>query len=114
MYLSLLCFVLMLGLNLWLVPAIGIPNGYMGSAWAALGAYFIVMVISYFAGRHYYPLPYPLKTMFFYVCVTCVLYLLGEASGKYLPTWAMYIVRSILLIGYVVLVVKREKLRLRR
>ncbi len=114
MYLSLLCFVLMLGLNLWLVPAIGIPNGYMGSAWAALGAYFIVMVISYFAGRHYYPLPYPLKTMFFYVCVTFALYLLGEASGKYLPTWAMYIVRSILLIGYVVLVVKREKLRLRR
>ena len=36
MYFSLICFVLMLGLNIWLVPAIGIPDGYMGSAWAAL------------------------------------------------------------------------------
>ena len=46
MYFSLICFVLMLGLNIWLVPAIGIPDGYMGSAWAALISYAIVMVMS--------------------------------------------------------------------
>ena len=48
MYFSLLCFALMLGLNLRLVPLIGIPDGYMGSAWAALISYFTVMVVSYF------------------------------------------------------------------
>ena len=54
---SLLCFALVFGFNVWFVPAIGIPDGYMGSAWAALASYFIVMVVSYFLGKKYYPLP---------------------------------------------------------
>ena len=69
MYFSLICFVLMLGLNIWLVPAIGIPDGYMGSAWAALISYAIVMVMSYFAGRKYYPLPYQTGRIAMYAAV---------------------------------------------
>ena len=63
MYMSLMCFALMLGLNLWLVPAIGIPDGYMGSAWAAFISYGAVMVFSYFVGKRYYPLPYEVGRM---------------------------------------------------
>lgn len=75
MYLSLICFAVMLALNIWLVPFIGIPDGYMGSAWAALGAYFLVMVISYFVGRHYYPLPYQIGRLGLYTLLTAVLYI---------------------------------------
>ena len=78
MYLSLLCFALMLGLNLWLVPAIGIPDGYMGSAWAALISYFTVMVVSYFLGRKYYPLPYQTGRMFLYLLFAGILYFAGR------------------------------------
>ncbi len=74
MYLSLLCFVLMLVLNIVLVKWIGIPNGYMGSAWAALISYFTVMVVSYFLGQHYYPLRYHIGKLFLYTLLAGVLY----------------------------------------
>lgn len=101
MYFSVLCFCLMLGLNLWLVPAIGIPEGYMGSAWAACISYFLVMAISYFVGRHYYPLPYQTGRIGLYTLAAGVLYVVGmwvEFPGA---MWATYLVRTALLLGYI-------------
>lgn len=109
MYLSLLCFVLMLGFNLWLVPMIGIPNGYMGSAWAALISYFIVMCVSYFLSRKYYPLPYETGRIFLYILFAGVLYASGEYIGKVSGTVVMYAVRILLLVIYLGVVVKIEK-----
>ena len=43
-------------LNPILIPFMG----YMGSAWTTLGAYFIMMLISYIWGQKFYPIPYPL------------------------------------------------------
>ena len=101
MYLSLLCFVLMLGLNVWLVRLIGIPDGYMGSAWAALISYFIVMVVSYIAGRKYYPIPYHIGRLFRYCVLAGVLYVGGMLAGSILPLWGAYGVRVVLLILYI-------------
>ena len=109
MYLSLLCFVLMLGFNLWLVPMIGIPNGYMGSAWAALISYFIVMCVSYFLSRKYYPLLYETGRIFLYILFAGVLYTAGEYIGKISGTVVMYAVRILLLVIYLGVVVKIEK-----
>ena len=78
MYFSLICFVVMLGLNFWFVPAIGIPDGYIGSAWAAVIGYFVVMVLSYLVGRKYYPIPYPLLKLGKYAAFTALLYVAGE------------------------------------
>ncbi len=110
MYFSLICFAVMLVLNLWFVPAIGIPDGYMGSAWAALISYFLVMVLSYFVGRHYYPLPYELKTMGRYVFLALAFYLLGEWMGEVSPLWLAYIVRTFCLVFYAGIVLKNEKI----
>lgn len=110
MYLSLLCFVLMLGFNLWLVPAIGIPNGYMGSAWAALISYFIVMTVSYFLGKKYYPLKYQTGRIFMYILFAAVLLFTGYFVGKESSTALMYAVRSLLLIIYIGAVISLEKL----
>lgn len=110
MYFSLLCFALMLGLNLWLVPLIGIPDGYMGSAWAALISYFTVMVVSYFVGRHYYPLPYEIRRMGLYTLLALLLYFVGDTTRLFVPMWATYAMRLILLAIYVMTVTRFERI----
>lgn len=110
MYLSLICFGVMLGLNIWLVPFIGIPNGYMGSAWAALAAYFFVMVLSYFLGRKYYPLPYEVKRICAYTGLAAVFYVLGILMPDLTPVWVTYSVRTLFLILYVAIVSRYENI----
>ncbi|MCM1153711.1 MAG: polysaccharide biosynthesis C-terminal domain-containing protein [Muribaculum sp.] len=100
MYFSVFCFALMLVLNLWFVPYIGIPDGYIGSAWAALIAYFAVMVLSYFVGRHYYPIPYPLKRIGLYTAFAAVLYAAGVLLEWRDMMWLTYLVRILLLLVY--------------
>ncbi len=40
--------------------------GFMVSAYVTLGAYFLMMVLSYFLGQKYYPIPYPTRK----ICLT--------------------------------------------
>lgn len=103
MYFSLISFVVMLGLNLWFVPAIGVPDGYMGSAWAALISYFLVMVLSYLAGRHYYPLPYQWKKMALYTLLAAGL-MIGGMYAEWQMMWLTYSVRIFLLLFYITVV----------
>lgn len=109
MYLSLICFALMLVLNIVLVPAIGIPDGYIGSAWAALISYFAVMLISYFVGQHFYPLPYQIGRMGLYSLLAAVLYAAGEWIEPFFPAWLLFATRSILLIIYLAVVCAFEE-----
>lgn len=110
MYLSLICFAIMLGLNIWLVPLIGIPDGYMGSAWGALTAYFLVMLLSYFLGKYYYPLPYEIKRIAAYSCLAGVFYVAGMMMDGIFPHWVMFILRGFLLILYVGVIARFEKI----
>lgn len=112
MWMSLICFTVMLGLNLWLIPMIGIPRGYMGAAWAALGAYFFVMVLSWLVGRHYYPIPYQWKRMGMYVLLAGVLWLGGMSVEDYVSAWVMYLTRVLLLTVYLGAVCYFEKVPL--
>lgn len=101
MYFSLICFGLMFILNLWLVPLIGIPRGYMGSAYAALISYFIVMTASYFIGRHYYPVDYHLRRMGAYVLMALLLWGIGEWLLAFPDCAALrYSSRTLLLLIY--------------
>lgn len=101
MYLSVLCFIIMLVLNLWFVPAIGIPDGYVGSAWAALIAYFIVMVVSWMIGRKYYPIKYPIARMGGYFMLTIILWGAGIATGTFTNIVFTYLSRVFLLLIYI-------------
>ena len=112
MYLSLICFGIMLGLNIWLVPFIGIPYGYMGSAWGALVAYFLVMLLSYFLGRKYYPLPYEIKRISAYTALAGVFYACGMMMDGLFPLWLMYVLRSLLIILYAGIIGTFEKIPL--
>ena len=105
MYFSIICFVLMLGFNLLLVPAIGIPGGYMGSAYAALIAYGIVMILSYFAGRKYYPLPYDLKSILTYSVYAAFLYAVSQLTDIPEHPVLTYGLRTLLLLLYLIPIV---------
>lgn len=102
MYFSIICFAVMLGLNVWWVPLIGIPDGYMGSAWAALVGYLVVMCLSYFIGKRYYPLPYQLLKMGKYATFAVLLYVAGEWMMFEDAMWLTYLSRLVLLAGYAV------------
>jgi len=112
MYFSLICFVVMFALNVWWVPAAGIPDGYIGSAWAALASYALVMVLSYFAGRKYYPLPYQTARIGGYVLLAALLYLVGIWAEWPEMMWLTYAVRGVLLCIYIAAVVRLEHLPL--
>lgn len=46
--------------------------GFMVSAWVTLAAYFIMMVLSYWLGQKYYPIPYRMKKIFFFIVLLAV------------------------------------------
>ncbi len=110
MYLSLLGFVLMLVGNLVLVPAIGIPNGYIGSAWAALISYSGIMIVSYILGKKYYPIPYEVKRIGLYTLLAAVLWGIGSACMFEYAIWFTYIIRSLILCIYILIVAYFENI----
>ena len=68
--------IITLAFNFVLIPKMG----YMGAAWTTLICYAAMMVLSYFIGQKYYPVPYRLGSFFYYVGLAMVLWL----GGKYL------------------------------
>ena len=62
-YISTFGAILTLALNFWLIPRIG----YKGSAIATLAAYASMMILSYYFGRKYYPIPYNTKRIALYL-----------------------------------------------
>ena len=66
-------------LNIWWIPLIG----YMGSAWATLICYTAMTFACYFFGRKYYPVPYPIEKMIFYLLLAVGLYGLSNWLGRF-------------------------------
>jgi O-antigen/teichoic acid export membrane protein len=46
--------------------------GFMVSAWVTLAAYFVMMVLSYFLGQKYYPIPYRMKKISIFIVLLAV------------------------------------------
>ena len=60
-----------LALNYFLIPKLG----FTACAYTTLACYFSMMIISYLAGRKYYPIHYDLKRIFFYLILGAVIYI---------------------------------------
>ena len=69
MYISILGAVITIGLNLALIPVLG----FIAAAWATLGAYGSMMVVSYFLGKKYYPVPYDMKRIGVYLILSTLI-----------------------------------------
>ena len=67
-YISVVGAIITLVLNIWLIPIIS----YKGSAIATLAAYSSMVLLSYYFGRKYYPIPYNLKKIGLYLTISIV------------------------------------------
>ncbi|SNY95068.1 lipopolysaccharide biosynthesis protein [Flagellimonas pacifica] len=67
-YISSIGALITLIINIGLIPKIG----YMASALATLAAYGSMMILSYYFGRKYYPVPYNMRKIVFYLSVSIV------------------------------------------
>jgi O-antigen/teichoic acid export membrane protein len=89
--------------NVILVP----KYSYMGSAWAALGCYFVVMIISYVIGQKHFPINYQLKTIGKYSLLALVLFFLGWAIDLHYTVLNL-LYRTALLAIYVWYMTRRD------
>jgi len=95
---------LTIGLNFWLIPIVG----YTGSAWATLICYGSMVVLSYWFGQKYYPIPYPLAKILFYLIIALGIYVLSIALDLQ-NTWTKYGFHTLLLFSYIGIVLALEK-----
>ncbi len=72
-YISSVGALITLAINIAFIPRIG----YMASALATLAAYASMMLLSYFFGRKYYPVPYNMRKITFYLSVSIVFSILS-------------------------------------
>lgn len=94
-----------LGLNFWLIP----HYSYVGSAIATLAAYGSMMLMSYFYGRKYYPVPYDLKKIGGYLLLSIAI------SGLSFYVFRNnYYIGSILILIFFALIYFTEKDQLKR
>jgi O-antigen/teichoic acid export membrane protein len=70
---SVIASVVSIVLNFMLIPVFG----YMGSAVTLLFSYILVLIISYFQGEKYYPVPYNLKRIGIYFSVALSLFFIS-------------------------------------
>ncbi|WP_035757493.1 polysaccharide biosynthesis C-terminal domain-containing protein [Hugenholtzia roseola] len=66
-YTTLIGALVSIGVNYALIPHLG----YMGSAWATLGSYALMLLTAYFLGQRYFPIPYPWGRMLVLIGVAC-------------------------------------------
>ena len=94
-----------------LINFIFIPTySFYASAYATLICYGTMMLISYFLGQKYYPIPYKIKNFSIYVSAGILLYFISlpfDPNVGY--SWIGYSYHSLLLLVYVLLVFLLER-----
>jgi O-antigen/teichoic acid export membrane protein len=68
-YISVFGAIITLVINFWLIPIMS----YKGSAIATLSAYALMMLLSFYFGKKYYPIPYNLKKIGIYMSLSIIL-----------------------------------------
>ncbi|WP_158866126.1 lipopolysaccharide biosynthesis protein [Maribellus comscasis] len=107
-YISIFGAVVTIVLNVILIPA----YGYKGSAFTVLVCFFTMMVISYFLGQKYYPIPYNLKRIGLYFLIAGVIFFLSFFTHK-LPGKMKFPIHTLFVILFIYSFYILEKRRIR-
>lgn len=107
-YIALTGAVITLFLNVLLIPILG----YLGSAIAVFICFFTMMIISYFLGQKYYPIPYNIKRMATYFLVAAIIYIFSIYTSNQLPV-IKYLLNTIFILSFVYSVFLFEKSELK-
>ncbi len=101
---SVLGAVLTVVLNFVFIPSFG----YYGSAWAVFLSYFVMMVLSYFLGQKYFPVPYNIGKFFLYLAIPVFLYLISQ-NIPFPSVLIKLLVNSMFVLLYLAVIFKLEK-----
>lgn len=104
-FISIIGAILTITINYMFIPVIG----YYASAIATLSAYGVMMVLSYFIGRRYYPIPYNLRKIIFYLMLSITF-----AGLSFYVFNRNLVVGSLFLLVFLGLVYKMENQRLKQ
>ncbi len=103
-----------------LVNVLFIPMyGYMASAWATLLAYMAQMIISFYLGKKYYPIPYDVRKFYLYVGSAIGIYCLFSLlrMGMNVPlkgfNGLLIFLGNLMVLGFIYLVFRNERALLR-
>ncbi len=87
--------IIVLVLNYLLIPRIG----YLGAAWAAVACFGFMTISSYLIGQRYYPVPYPIHKMVFYIVLALAIYALSLWVRPQI-LWQVLLINTGLMAGY--------------
>lgn len=97
---------LTIALNIALVPTMG----YMGSAWATLACYLTMAVVSYVLGQKYFPVPYEINRITWYIFLGIALWLFHEIWNNRMATAIpFWISGTLILLTYGAIILAFEK-----
>jgi O-antigen/teichoic acid export membrane protein len=104
-YISIAGAILTLVLNFVLIP----KYSYLGSAIATLVAYGVMMILSWYYGKKYYPIPYNLKKIGMYLVLS-----IGFSVLSFYVFDSNYMISIPLLFGFLVILYASEKKELKQ
>ncbi len=82
--------------------------GYNASAWAHVACYGSMVFLSWWLGRKYYPIKYPLKSIGLYVALAGIIYFAAQLV-KGLSMVSEILINTGLLAGFIIIVIFFEK-----
>jgi O-antigen/teichoic acid export membrane protein len=88
-------------------------HGYTASAWAHVACYGSMVAVSWWIGRKYYPISYPLKSIAFYTGLATVMYLAASQLREWNAMWAM-VINTLMLSGFIIIVILFERKNIAR
>lgn len=110
-YITIIGAVITIVLNILLIPKLH----YLGAALATFACYTVMMILSYYWGQQYYPVPYAKKKLIsFLVLVTLIVLLHRLILMAYSPLWFSIATGLLLFLGFTYFVSKVEAKEIRK
>ena len=103
-YIAIIGAIITISLNVILIPVFG----YKGSAFTVLVCFFTMVLISYFLGQKYYPIPYNVKRIALYFLLTAVIFIVSMITSTQ-PVVLKYLSHTILIFVFIISVYLMEK-----
>ncbi len=97
------CLVLF-AVNILLIP----KYGYWACAWGGVAGYGTSMILSYIIGQQKNPIPYPMKTMLFYVVLTAIGYGAMCLIERMESMWLSLVLNTLIIVLFLAVIVKKE------
>ena len=85
--------------------------GYYGAAWARLASESVMVAVSWWLNRRYFPTPYPWRRIWEYVITALAVFAVCEAATRLTDNkFVIYAFNIVLFAGYGLYLIRRERI----